>query len=182
MREEGWSAVSTRAIAKQLGSSTMPIYSHVKSVEELEKELRKKAQGLLKEFQQRRYTEHILLNLAFGYVVFARDEKNLFRFLYMERPEKFSSEDTSEMKNSFLAQFGEDSPEAVALSEFKEQGQEALVQYTWIFTHGLAMLVNSGAFDANSDQAILRFLMDAGEAFYVWSIQKGEDEEGTKEG
>ncbi|UNC92222.1 TetR/AcrR family transcriptional regulator [Candidatus Contubernalis alkaliaceticus] len=59
IQEQGWDAVSTRAIAKKIGSSTMPIYSYVKSVEELQKVLRIKARGLLKEFQQRKYTEHI---------------------------------------------------------------------------------------------------------------------------
>ncbi len=176
IREQGWSAVSARAVAKKLGSSTMPIYSHVRSIEELEKELRIKAQGLLKEFQQRQYTEHTLLNLAFGYVAFARDEKNLFRFLYLERPEKLNPEDTSVMKESFFAEFGENSAEGKALKEMQESGQEALVQYTWIFTHGLAMLVNSGAFDLNSDKAILRFLMNAGEAFYLWGINKAGDD------
>ena len=176
LREQGWSGVSTRAIAKKLGSSTMPIYSHVRSVEELEKELRIKAHDLLKKFQQRQYTEHALLNLAFGYVVFARDEKQLFRFLYLDKPEKLDTEDMSGMKNTFLADFGKDSTEGRALLEMQESGQEALVQYTWIFTHGLAMLINSGAAGSSSDKAILRFLMHAGEAFYLWGIKKGEDD------
>ncbi|UNC92202.1 TetR/AcrR family transcriptional regulator [Candidatus Contubernalis alkaliaceticus] len=180
IREQGWSAVSARAIAKKLGSSTMPIYSHVSSIEELEKKLRIKARELLKEFQQQQYTEHTLLNLAFGYVVFARDEKNLFRFLYLESPEMLDSEDTSVIKKTFFKEFGEDSAEGKALLEMKESGQETLVQYTWIFTHGLAMLVNSGAFGSNSDQAILRFLMDAGEAFYVWGINKEEERQTSK--
>lgn len=173
IREQGWSAVSTRAIAKKLGSSTMPIYSHVRSMEELEKELRKEARKLLKSFQQRRYTDNILLNLAYGYVVFAKHEKNLFQFLFIESPETFSSEDQSVL-NSFFAEFGEDSAEAKLLSELKDSGQLALVQYTWIFTHGLAMLVNTGAFNSSSDQEILRFLMNAGEAFYQWGIKKNE--------
>jgi hypothetical protein len=33
----------------------------------------------------------------------------------------------------------------------RESGQEAVVKYAWIFTHGLAMLVNSGAFSSVSD-------------------------------
>jgi AcrR family transcriptional regulator len=175
IREQGWSAVSTRAIAKKMGSSTMPIYSHVNSVEELEKELRLKARALLKEFQQRSYTEHTLLNLAFGYVVFARDEKMLFRFLYLEKPESLDMESEEGMKESFLSEFGVDSAESRALSELRASGQEALVRYTWIFTHGLAMLVNADAFGVSSDQVILRYLMNAGEAFYLWGNRKGED-------
>lgn len=171
VREKGWTAVTTRAIAKKLGSSTMPIYSHVQSVDELEKELRNKARQLQKSFQQYPYTEHALLNLAFGYVVFARDEKSLFRFLYLEKPAEIDMEDGKKMREGFLIEFGEDSEESKALMELKRAGQESLVQYTWIFTHGLAMLVNAGTFGSNSDKAIMRFLSNAGEAFYLWGSQ-----------
>lgn len=81
------------------------------------------------------------------------------------------------MKESFFLEFGEDSEEAKALNELKNSGQEVLIQYTWIFTHGLAMLVNAGTFGSNSNQSIMRFLMNAGEAFYTWGInQKGGNE------
>ena len=176
IREHGWQGVTTRAIAKRLGSSTMPIYSHVKSVEELEKELRVKASSMLKEFQQRPYTEHTLLNLAFGYVVFARDEKQLFRFLYLDRPRRLDLEAMPDMKDTFFSEFGSDSAAGQELLELKESGQEALVQYTWIFTHGLAMLVNSGALGSNSDKVILEYLKNAGEAFYLWGT--GREEQG----
>lgn len=164
--------VTTRAIANKIGCSTMPIYSHVNSVDELEKALLQKARELLKEFQQHRYTEHVLLNLAFGYVVFARNEKNLFRFLYMEKPDQVDLEDVAGMKDNFYREFSENSEEVKAFWELKSSGQEALVQYTWIFTHGLAMLVNSGALGSYSDEKILKLLMNAGEAFYLWGIQK----------
>lgn len=176
VREQGWGGVSTRAIARKMGSSTMPIYSHLRSVEELEKAVRDKARAMLKEFQQRPYTEHALLNLAFGYVVFARDEKNLFRFLYLEKPEGLDLEDVAGMKDSFLMDFGADSEAGRALMEFKASGQESLIQYTWIFTHGLAMLVNSGAFVSCPDEVILRYLKHAGEAFYSWGTQQGGEE------
>ena len=177
IREQGWSAVSVRAIAKKLGSSTMPIYSHMGSLEELENELRRKAQERLKEFQQRQYTEHALLNLAFGYVVFARDEINLFRFLFLEKPKKLDLEDGTEMKDSFMADFGEHSEAGKALAALQEAGQETMIQYTWIFTHGLATLVNSGALGACSDPVILRYLQDAGEAFYLLGISREESKE-----
>lgn len=174
VREAGWSKVTTRAIAKKLGSSTMPIYSHVRSVQELEKEVRLKVRELLKACQREKYSEHVLLNLAFGYVVFARDEKNLFRFLYLESPDRLDLENGEGMRESFFMEFGEDSEEGKALKELKSSGQEAVIQYTWIFTHGLAMLVNAGTFGSNSNQTIMSFLMNSGEAFYTWSIQKAE--------
>jgi len=172
IREEGWGAVTTRAIAKKMGSSTMPIYSHVQSVEELKKELRIKARELQKSYQQHPYTEHVLLNLAYGYVVFARDEKNLFRFLYLEAPDEINLENGKGMREAFFMEFGEGSEEMKALLELKKSGQENLIKHTWIFTHGLATLVNAGTFGSNSDKTIMQFLKNAGEAFYTWDMQK----------
>lgn len=172
VREDGWTKVTTRAIAKKLGSSTMPIYSHVRSVEELENEIHLKARQLLKAYQRKKYSEHVLLNLAFGYVAFARDEKKLFRFLYLESPSQLDLENGAGMKESFLAEFGEDTEEGIALKELKASGQEAVIQYTWIFTHGLAMLVNAESIKTDSDQSIMQLLMNAGEAFYTWGIKQ----------
>lgn len=177
VRKVGWESVTTRNIAKKLGSSTMPIYSHVQSVGELEKELRFKARELQKSYQQYPYTEHVLLNLAYGYVVFARDEKNLFRFLYLESTGETSLGNGKGLKDAFFMEFGEESEERKALFDLKKTGQEELIQHTWIFTHGLAMLVNAGSFGSNSDQMIMRFLKNAGEAFYLWDTQReGENE------
>ena len=175
IREEGWSAVSARAIAKRLGSSTMPIYSHMKSIDELEKDLRAKTRVYLRDFQHRTYTEFALLNLAFGYIVFARDERNLFRFLFLDRPDPIASGDLSGMKDLFFSEFGENSDESKALSDISPTRQEALIRYTWIFTHGLAMLVNSGALGEVSDDTILTFLKNAGEAFYIWAAYSDPD-------
>lgn len=177
VREKSWRKVTTRAIAKKLGSSTMPIYSYVRSVQELERELQAKARQLLKEFQLRQYTEDILLNLAFGYVLFARDEKNLFRFIYLERPDMLDLEDTTAVNELFFSEFGNDSEAGKALHKLNAAGNEALVQYTWIFTHGLAMLINSGSLGSNSDKTILQYLKNAGEAFYTWEKTTGSGPE-----
>ena len=180
IKEQGWRAVSARAIAKKLGSSTMPIYSRVKSVDDLEKDLRIKARKLLKDYQLRGYTKEILMNLAFGYVSFARDEKNLFRFLYLEKPEKVDLERMSGMKESIINEFGKDSEVVKALDVFHETAQEDMIKYTWIFTHGLAMMINSGALENDTDEDILDHLKAAGESFYMLKVMKNNLENGMK--
>ncbi len=168
LRTDGWNAVTARAIAREIGSSTMPIYSRVESINDLEKELRERARQQLRCYQKGCYTEDPLLNAAFGYILFARDERFLFRFLYLDRPENLQQGVTSVMPENFVAEFGDESAAAKALAGLDGASQEILVRYTWIFTHGLAMLVNAGALDANSDEEILQLLTDAGEAFYLW--------------
>jgi len=47
IRKNGWGSVSARSIAKELGSSTMPIYSNMNSLEELEQELKGKSRACI---------------------------------------------------------------------------------------------------------------------------------------
>ena len=173
--------MSARSIARKLGSSTMPIYSHFRSLDSIEEQIRVRARELQKQYQKRKYTGHTLLDLAVGYIVFARDEKNLFRFLYLERPEYIRPEDMPRMRESFLSEFGEHSEEVTSLGELHADSQQELMQYTWVFTHGLATLVNSGALSACSDEMLKQMLMDAGAAFYLWTTSKGEDNVDTNE-
>lgn len=73
------------------------------------------------------------------------------------------------MRRSFVDQFGDDTAQADALASLGPEGQAALMQHTWIFTHGLAVLVNAGSLRDCSDETILRLLSNAGEAFYLWA-------------
>ena len=43
VRAKGWSALSTRSLADALGTSARPIYSHFKSMDELEADVAKRA-------------------------------------------------------------------------------------------------------------------------------------------
>ncbi len=181
IREHGWAGVTARAIAQRLGSSTMPIYSHLQSIAEVERELRGKARALLRTFQRRPWTEDALLNLAFGYIVFARDEQQLFRFLFLERPEILEQGELTGMTSLFASEFGDEGVERAALAALQSAGREALIQYSWIFTHGLAVLVNSGALGKCPDATILDLLRNAGEAFYLWAMGRagtGDDRPG----
>jgi AcrR family transcriptional regulator len=182
IRERGWSSVSVRSIAKRLGSSTMPIYSQLRSIAEVERALRNRARALLRDFQKRSWTEDALLNMAFGYVAFARDEKNLFRFLYLERPEVIESGELSNMKWFFDAEHGDREDVASALAAMEASGLEALIKHSWIFTHGLAMLVNSGSLGNCPDETILRLLRNAGEAFYLQAVRPWENSTETEGG
>ncbi len=182
IREAGWSSVSARAIAQRLGSSTMPIYSHLRSIAAVELELRRRARTMLKEFQSRDWTQDVLLNLAFGYIAFARDERHLFRFLYIDRPDVITAGELSGMKGFFDSEFG-NRPEVIEAIAAVGPGLDSLVEHSWIFTHGLAMLLSSGSLGHMSDETVLRLLRNAGEAFYLLEVGRafGEATEGASE-
>lgn len=190
IREKGWRAVTVRALAKKLGSSTMPIYSQAGSIENILKELRERTREVLMEYQTRPYTEDPLLSMAVGYVIFARDDKNLFRFLYLEKDNALPNEEEgsttsgdgdqgilSGMRDSFFKDFGRDSDRGIGISSLAPEVQEGLIQKSWIFTHGLAMLVNTGILGCLPENKISDLLSEAGGAFYIWENSKPHKKE-----
>lgn len=89
LRDGGFSAINARSVAKKLGCSTQPIYFSFKNMEELKTALTQRAVRLhtqrvrdsLKahEGNDSRYSSY-----GMGFVKFAAEEKQLFRWLYLE--------------------------------------------------------------------------------------------------
>ncbi len=79
IRSRGWSALTTRTLADSLGSSTRPIYSYFKSMEALDEALVQKGVDLLYTHMIRKRTDDPWQDHGIGYVLFAQEEKNLFR-------------------------------------------------------------------------------------------------------
>jgi AcrR family transcriptional regulator len=166
-REKGWGAVSTRSIAKKLGSSTMPIYSTMKSMGEIERQVRARAGSILLEYQRRPFTENPVENLAIGYVAFARDEKNLFRFLYVDRPVSADVQDAGQQTRDLLGGPAADDIAARLPGNTPLGLQDPRVLKSWIFTHGLASLIGNGVLDF-PDEKIRDLLAEAGGAFFLY--------------
>jgi AcrR family transcriptional regulator len=166
-RELGWETATARNIARKLGSSTMPIYSTVKSIEEIEKEVVEKALELMVEYQKKPYTPDPMVNIAVGYVVFARDEHNLFRFLFLlERPAAAGGVGVDARKDFFMRSFGAVPGVGESMRGIPVESMDSLILKSWIFTHGLAVMVNSGFLDLQ-DEKIADLILEAGGAFYA---------------
>jgi len=165
-RKEGWAAVSARSLARRLDSSTMPLYSILKSMEEVEKEVRARAEALMHEFQRRIYTDQTLLDAAVGYVIFARDEPHLFRFIYVDRPvtQKMaasSSKTSRELPSADAVGGTFDLVDQAAAAQ-----QDPQVLLNWAFTHGLASLVSSHVIEL-SNERISNLILQASSSFYL---------------
>ena len=166
-REVGWSGVTARTIAKRLGSSTMPLYSSLKSMVEVEKEARKKAEALMQEYQRRPFADERMLSSAVGYVVFARDEPYLFRFLFFDRPLTMPAPGSPDGASLGTPA---DVTAAGGVVDLADQAatalQDPVVLKSWAFTHGLASLISSKVIDLPTER-IASLLLEAGTAFYM---------------
>ena len=170
-REKGWSSVTARNIAKKLGSSTMPIYSSMKSMDEIEGEVRVRAEALLLDFQRRTYTGDVPLDQAVGYVTFARDERSLFRFLYVDRPVPAGRQErVREVEGAYEKLTMERKPVSLA-DQVPVAMSDPRILKSWIFTHGLASLVSGGVLDL-PDEKIQGLLLESGAAFFSWEERR----------
>ena len=81
-RDQGWSGFSVQTVAKAIGGSTMPIYSHFANVRELEDAVCLEAFELLKETMVVARTGDTWIDHALNWVRFAVEEKHLYRIMW----------------------------------------------------------------------------------------------------
>lgn len=85
VRRKGLDKLTARLIAGELKSSTMPIYSCGKTMAEIEEEVVKKAWALLQEYQLKPRSYDVYIDMGLGYVMFAKEERNLFKCLHSDK-------------------------------------------------------------------------------------------------
>jgi DNA-binding transcriptional regulator YbjK len=159
VRKRGKKKLSAREIAKELKSSTMPIYSSVNSMKELEVEVRQKFTELFLQYATTAWTGDPQIDSSFGYIQFAKNEKQLFRIMFFDdtQYEVVSYKEHKPIVTAILEERLEQPPEFQALN--KDQ-QQRIKEKMEIFIHGMACLINSGRFDGESEEYIINLLRE----------------------
>ena len=136
VREEGFCNLNARAIAKKLGVSTQPIFSNFKNMDELKMKIIKKASSFyfaMLEEEEKNGKYPPLKARGMEYTRFAKEEKNLFRLLFMDKrssDERFPTDDATK--------------EIGLISDtlsFTEDKAFRLYALLWFFVHGIASLI-----------------------------------------
>ncbi len=136
VRKAGFCNLNARAIAKKLGVSTQPIFSNFKNMEDLKMEIVRKASSfyfamLEGEEKSGKYPPYKARGM--GYIRFAKEERNLFRLLFMDKrgPDvKFPTDDAT--KEIVLIS------DTLSFTGDKASRMHALL---WFFVHGIASLI-----------------------------------------
>ena len=89
LRDGGFSAVNARSVAKKLGCSTQPIYASFRNMEELKAALTERAIAMHTQRVRASLRAHAgndsrYSSYGMGFVKFAAEEKQLFRWLYLD--------------------------------------------------------------------------------------------------
>ena len=147
VRKSGDQAINARDIANVLGCSTQPIFSNFASMDELRLAVVEKADILCNKYMERevasgKYPAYKANGMA--YIRFAKEEKELFRLLYMrDRSREIVLEDTE--ANRQMEQMVNNNTGLV--------GDDAKLFHLemWAYVHGIATMLATGFQDLEWD-------------------------------
>lgn len=140
LRDDGFSAINARSVARKLGCSTQPIYFSFQSMDELkaalsERAIRMHTRRVRDSLRAHEGNDSRYSSYGMGFVRFAAEEKQLFRWLYLE------GKQLGPYQNDVLL------PEVIAVivEEFgyTENIARRFHQDMTYFTYGLAILANT---------------------------------------
>lgn len=155
MRREGMEALNARAIAKELGGSTQPIFRLFTNMEDLHREL---ILYVARQFQAHAeadmaQSDSPYIQLCTTYLLYGRDEPELFKLLFMrDRVEGQYSDQTN-----FDLVFN------IIKKETPLDDETALrfFERTWLFIHGLAVCIATKYIPCQDERYLISMVKEA---------------------
>jgi len=156
MRREGMEALNARAIAKELGGSTQPIFRLFTNMEDLHREL---ILYVARQFQAHAeadmaQSDSPYIQLCTTYLLYGRDEPELFKLLFMR--DRVSEGQYSDQTNFDLV-FN------IIKKETPLDDETALRFYerTWLFIHGLAVCIATKYIPCQDERYLISMVKEA---------------------
>lgn len=156
MRREGMEALNARAIAKELGGSTQPIFRLFTNMEDLHREL---ILYVARQFQAHAeadmaQSDSPYIQLCTTYLLYGRDEPELFKLLFMR--DRINEGQYSDQTNFDLV-FN------IIKKETPLDDETALrfFERTWLFIHGLAVCIATKYIPCQDERYLISMVKEA---------------------
>lgn len=156
MRRKGIEALNARAIAKELGGSTQPIFRLFTNMEDLHREL---ILYVTRQFQAHAeadmaQSDSPYIQLCTTYLLYGRDEPELFKLLFMR--DRVSEGQYSDQTNFDLV-FN------IIKKETPLDDETALrfFERTWLFIHGLAVCIATKYIPCQDERYLISMVKEA---------------------
>lgn len=152
LKKEGMEAITARKLGAYMKTSPAPIYHSFESMDELKLVLVQKAKELFLEYINKDRTGIHFLNIGLGFCIFAREERNLFKNIFLN----------SNVEKNILEQFVELTQSEINRDPrflgVDEEVKSALIFDSWTYAQGLATFVALGHLKA-TDEQLTKLLM-----------------------
>lgn len=156
-REKGIDGVNVREIAKALGCSIQPVFRNFQSMENLKNALYQRVEEEHNAAMEKGLQMHPIpfLGLGMAYIQFAKEEKNLYKFLFMSSaiPKKGFLEMIKEEENQPIVDI------IAQMTGLTRKTAEELFMDIWLMVQGIASLVATNDFEV-SEAEIEKILKD----------------------
>lgn len=165
MRREGIGKLTARSIAKELGSSTMPVYSTIESMEKLKELIFIRSTEIAAGFREQYQSGDVLVKYALGHIMLAKEESALFHLVWMD-----NSWDVSVINKTLSQNIAGIKQELVEEGKYvvSEDDEQFLffLRMAWLIIRGIGVEVNLGTFNVVKDdeyfvESITEFLKKA---------------------
>ena len=160
MKQDGIQNISARKIANKFKGSTAPIYANLSTIEELKEEIIKLAEDKLKEYLYGNYSERKLMNGAIGFIVFAREEKELFRAIFLDGAKGFEA-----LFNETMESLLKEEVLMVSFPMLTYEAARTSVMRLWYWAFGYATLTCIGSIKDETNADIERKIIDVADQF-----------------
>lgn len=156
MRREGMEALNARAIAKELGGSTQPIFRLFTNMEDLHREL---ILYVARQFQAHAeadmaQSDSPYIQLCTTYLLYGRDEPELFKLLFMR--DRVSEGQYSDQTNFDLV-FNIIKKE----TPLDDETAPRFFERTWLFVHGLAVCIATKYIPCQDERYLISMVKEA---------------------
>ena len=136
VRKFGVKSINARAVANELNCSTQPIFSNFSTMQELEKEVIAYSYGIYSDFIKRevesdKYPKYKAFGMA--YVRFAKEEKELFKLLFMR--------DRTDEDKSPAPDFEESVKMVMEINKISYKKATLMHLEIWTCVHGIATMI-----------------------------------------
>lgn len=151
VRKSGWETLNARELAKKLNCSTQPIFRVFENMQELKESVRKEAWEIynlyLINYQEVKGKQGLSFGIA--YVKFAKEEKNLFKIIFMADEIKANnSSELAEVKDNRL----EIIEIFMKISGLERNKAIRLHFNVWMIMHGLASMLATNQIDITEEE------------------------------
>lgn len=150
LREQGTEMLTARKLASYIGCSTQPIFRVYEGMEDLAEEMFTRASDYYENYciNFPRVNAVPFVDLALGYISFAKEEPNLFRLLFMTK----HSEDVTMYNLLNGKEGGFVIKELRRIPNLDMNNAETIFMKVFVFMHGMACMVTNGEFDLSDNE------------------------------
>lgn len=152
VRKDGITALTARGLGAELGTSSRPIFTAFRNMEEVQKETIQAARAVYNSYVKKGLAEdNAFKGVGMQYINFAKEEPRSFGLLFMSAGEIILTlndvlsaiDDNNESIRDFIEK-------TYSLSR---ELSDRLYQNLWIFTHGIACLCATGVIRLSEEEA-----------------------------